>query len=392
MSGQDSSDIATSSSSDDEDFTAYKSPGGKEEQFKQSPRSKKVETKGFGSDSKGSASNKTQSSAKKHGYMETTCDLESIGVLIQKVVTPNEPCQLINADAYKNLVLEMTPDIDPFNNSVEYIADFTKWALKSIKVYCKSKLAKEVLAGFKLLELLSAQLGKPFFVQLCCTRWADRIFVIWEETREPIHKLTIAQLLADWVYIFDGRVNVMPFRMIGQKLPLPVATHDAKTRRAAWEAKSAKSPAANSSAEGRLPSSPKAPKTSKIKVPKKVVEPKNDVEEEADDVEEEPAEEPAEDVPRLAVQVDYTGSMDETLLELFARFDYNGDGFVNSNSEMQQLVTNAIFKLKLMLPPAQVDERIEGAGNMDELSWTFDQFREWFRDAFAKEIKKAKLQ
>eukprot|EP00658_Telonema_sp_P-2_P047043 TRINITY_DN3552_c0_g1_i2.p1 TRINITY_DN3552_c0_g1~~TRINITY_DN3552_c0_g1_i2.p1 ORF type:complete len:183 (-),score=49.88 TRINITY_DN3552_c0_g1_i2:3-551(-) len=129
MSGQDSSDIATSSSSDDEDFTAYKSPGGKEEQFKQSPRSKKVETKGFGSDSKGfgsdskgfgsdskgfgsdskgfgsdskgfgsdskgfgsdskgSASNKTQSSAKKHGYMETTCDLESIGVLIQKAVS-----------------------------------------------------------------------------------------------------------------------------------------------------------------------------------------------------------------------------------------------------------------------------------------------------------------
>merc|ERR1740133_911645 len=155
----DSSDIS-SSGGDEDDFSQYKSPGG---------------AKKFNESQDGPETPKAPYTPKSRDHYDvTTCDLDSVQTLITKIVTPTEPCQLINAEAYKNLVLELT----------------------------------------------AAQLGKPFFQQLCCTRWADRIFDIWEDTREPIHKLTIAQLIADRIYTFDNRVPVFPFRIIGQKMPL----------------------------------------------------------------------------------------------------------------------------------------------------------------------------
>merc|ERR1712166_21901 len=392
---QSSSDIC-STSDDDEDFTKFKSPQGKGTFSPSSPQSgdkeepKKVSTEGFGSQGFGSNSSASEKESSKggqkskkadHGYDETKLSLSGIEALIEKVVTPNEPCQLINAPAYKNLVLEMTPDMDPFNNDEKYVEKFTMFTLKAIKVYCKSERAKEVLAGFKLLELLAAQLNKPFFAQLCCTRWADRIFEIWERTREPIHKLTISQLLSDWIHIFDGRVNVMPFRVIAQKLPLPSATQDAKTRRKTWENKGVASPAVNRTEEPDspiTPKSPKPPKTAKV-----IVSPKHSKKKKQEEEEEMPA------APEASPAAG--SDLDCKLREYFCRYDLDGSDTVNNNDEMQQLVTNAIFKLKLMVAPDAVEKRIADAGNMDELNWKFDDFQSWFKEAFAKEIRKAKI-
>jgi len=338
---QDSSDIC--STSDEEDFESFKSPGGKES---------------FSAQKK---------EAPKHEDYGPACklDLESVGALIKEVLDPKEPCQLINAAEYKHLVLEMTPGIEPFNNSEEHIEQFTMWALKNIKLWCKSDLAKEVLAGFKLLELLSAQLGKPFFTQLCCERWGNRIFDIWEDTREPIHKLTIAQLVADWIHIYDGRVNVMPFRMIAQKMPIPGPTQDARDRRKAWEQKSTKSPAANKTAQSaESPASPKSPKTSKVKI---------------------------KTTPKEQKEAKIVAGVDAKLVELFERNDFEGNGVIADNDDFQQLCTNVIFKLKLMVPPDAVEQRVAEAGDMAELKWKVEDFSAWFKEAFASEIKNVKL-
>merc|ERR1711865_871066 len=316
-------------------------------------------------------------------YDVTTCDLDSVQTLITKIVTPTEPCQLINAEAYKNLVLELTPGIEPFRNPEEYVSSLTVWVLKATKVYCKSSYAKEVLAGFKLLELLAAQLEKPFFQQLCCTRWADRIFEIWEDTREPIHKLTIAQLIADWIYTFDNRVTVLPFRIIGQKMPLPPATQDARNRREAWENRGSGGSKSNSSAPE--PESPKQKSSkSKSKSPKSS-KPKQDSD---SDQEEEKKEEPP-------AREKGTGTLSEQLHDFFDRYDYDKSGTINNSDEMQQLCTNIIFKLKIMIAPDDADKRIGSAGDQESFTadpWPFEKFEEWFRENFKKEIRKAKLE
>jgi len=378
--GGSSSDIC--STSDDEDFSKFKSPQGKDAFSPSSPTGKDQakSTEGFGSQGFGSNSTTSDKDSQKspkvdHGFPKTKLTLKAIEELVEKVVTPTEPCQLINAPAYKNLVFEMTPNIEPFKNDEGYVEKFTVFSLKAIKVYCKSERAKEVLAGFKLLELLAAQLSKPFFSQLCCTRWADRIFEIWESTREPIHKLTISQLLSDWIHVYDGRVNVMPFRVIGQKLPLPSATQDARDRRSKWENKGVASPPVNKTLEPDSPISPKAPKASKTS--KVIVSPKKAKEDGA----------APEDAPAPPAGSD----LDCKLREFFNRYDLDGSNTVNNNDEMQQLVTNAIFKLKLMVAPDCVEKRIADAGDMDELQWKFEDFSSWFKEAFAKEIRKAKI-
>ena len=373
----DSSDI--SSSGDEDDFSQYKSPGG---------------AKKFNESQDGPETPKAPYTPKSRDHYDvTTCDLDSVQVLITKIVTPTEPCQLINAEAYKNLVLELTPGIEPFRNSEEYVSELTVYVLKGTKIYCKSQYAKEVLAGFKLLELLAAQLGKPFFQQLCCTRWADRIFDIWEDTREPIHKLTIAQLIADWIYTFDNRVTVLPFRIIGQKMPLPPATQDARNRREAWENRASGGKSNSSAPEPESPkqksskSKSRSPKSSKPKPgsdsdqeEEKAPTPKSPKKEKPKKKEEPKKEEPP-------AREKGTGTLSEQLHDFFDRYDYDKSGTINNSDEMQQLCTNIIFKLKIMIAPDDADKRIGSAGDQESFSadpWPFEKFEEWFRENFKK--------
>lgn len=363
-----SSDI----SSDDDDFEKYKSPGGKQ---------------GFKEPANQTERAPYTPKSRDH-YDVTTCDLESVSELVEKVVTPLEPCQLINAEAYKNLVLEMTPGIEPFRNTPKYVEELTVFVLKATKVFCKSDKAKEVLAGFKLLELLCAQLGKPFFEQLCCTRWAERIYDIWDDTREPIHKLTIAQLVADWIYTFDNRVTVLPFRIIGQKMPLPPATQDARNRREQWEnrvsgnSSAAATPKSNRSTPASTPKSKPVTKVKIVSSPKSMRKAK---EEKAQQEQEAVQEKPAPAKPKGG------GSLSEKLQGFFTRYDLDGSGTINSADEMQQLCTNAIFKLKMLLPPPEVEKRIASAGDVASEKWDFGQFESWFMETFEKELKQAKL-
>merc|ERR1712166_1129731 len=283
-------------------------------------------------------------------------------------VVPKSLMRVRMAQRLQRLHTLPNPGIEPLRNSEEYVSELTVYVLKGTKIYCKSQYAKEVLAGFKLLELLAAQLGKPFFQQLCCTRWADRIFDIWEDTREPIHKLTIAQLIADWIYTFDNRVTVLPFRIIGQKMPLPPATQDARNRREAWNDRTNGRTNSNSSAPE--PESPKQKSSkSKSKSPKSS-KPKQDSD---SDQEEEKAptpkspkkekpkkkEEPKKEEPPAREKG--TGTLSEQLHDFFDRYDYDKSGTINNSDEMQQLCTNIIFKLKIMIAPDDADKRIGSA-------------------------------
>ena len=56
---------------------------------------------------------------------------------------------------------------------------------------------------------------------------------------------------------------------------------------------------------------------------------------------------------------------------------------------MQQLCTNIIFKLKIMIAPDNADKRIGSAGDQESIAadpWPFEKFEEWFRENSFGEI------
>eukprot|EP00656_Telonema_subtile_P044254 TRINITY_DN5053_c0_g1_i1.p1 TRINITY_DN5053_c0_g1~~TRINITY_DN5053_c0_g1_i1.p1 ORF type:complete len:296 (-),score=96.72 TRINITY_DN5053_c0_g1_i1:216-1103(-) len=68
--------------------------------------------------------------------------------------------------------------------------------------------------------------------------------------------------------------------------------------------------------------------------------------------------------------------------DYFTRYDLDGSSTINSNDELKQLCTNLVVKLELDMDVKTIDEYVTKAGDMAQLEWKFETFKEWFRKEY----------
>ena len=68
----------------------------------------------------------------------------------------------------------------------------------------------------------------------------------------------------------------------------------------------------------------------------------------------------------------------QVLSDYVVRCDLDGSGTINSNDELKQLCTNLVVQLELDMDVETIDQMAYRAGNMEELCWDFETFKEWF--------------
>jgi len=75
--------------------------------------------------------------------------------------------------------------------------------------------------------------------------------------------------------------------------------------------------------------------------------------------------------------------VDEQIRRLFARYDLDGTGTINTFDELEQICCNLGYRLELDLKPTKIDEAINQTkdkhGNID---WDVDFFSVWFKATF----------
>merc|ERR1711967_69069 len=85
---------------------------------------------------------------------------------------------------------------------------------------------------------------------------------------------------------------------------------------------------------------------------------------------------PAQDEPQQDPWMNE--DLNSMMNDYFTRYDLDGSGTINSNDELKQLCTNLVVKLELDMDVATIDQKVNGAGNMEELCWDFETFKRWF--------------
>jgi len=349
--------------SDDEDFSAFRSPGGKEKfaagEEPQSPKSAAL-----------APHVKTAVEKPKDiggGYKELTASyMES---LVDAATNPAQPCQLIDATTYKQIVKTILAVSGGDQKQL------VMWTLghgnTGIKKYVKSSKAKEILAGLKLCELLMVQVGVVFAGEICGDKWSERLYGVFYDTNEPILKMTIAQHIADWLEMFTNIMDVTPLRYVAKKIaknalsnggygvPKPTAMATKFAAKNAGGAKpAAKKPAASpAAADGEIDDAP-------------VRDPRSPA----------PEKKPSDPIADAAMK------KAEIMAQCFKRYDLDSSGTINTAEELEQLCTNLCFKLKIMAPPGAVEEKVSGMGypEGDEAGpdLNLGEFANWFDEEF----------
>jgi len=77
----------------------------------------------------------------------------------------------------------------------------------------------------------------------------------------------------------------------------------------------------------------------------------------------------------------------QLISQYFRRYDLDLSGTINSHTELQQLCMNLCVRLELGFGADEIEEKLVGAGNMEELQWTLEQFSDWFVDEFNVNLK-----
>jgi len=83
----------------------------------------------------------------------------------------------------------------------------------------------------------------------------------------------------------------------------------------------------------------------------------------------------------------------QEMREKFARYDLDQSGTINSEDELQQLMTNLYFALSSKVPaikPDAIAERVKAAGDMSSNNWDFKAWVNWCKASFP-EITDARL-
>jgi len=373
-----SAEEPTTPGEEEEDFSAFRSPGGKESFVKPTaddpvtPKSPGGAKKEVGL-SPHVPTNISQPKDIGGGYRELTQGyMES---LVDAAGNPSTPCQLICAKTYKQLaktILAVEGD-----DRKQLIV----WALghgdTGIKKFVKSSKAKETLAGLKLCELLMAQVGNDFAKEIVTTKWAERLYTKFYDTPEPILKMTVAQHISDWLEMFSTEIDCKPLRTVSKRIAknalsnggygIPKPT--AMAIKYASRAGAPKTRKSGNSTDAKPAASP-APK---------------EAEEEVSDA---PVREsPAPKAEPVAID-DAAAKRAEIISKCFSRYDLDKSGTINTVEEMEQLCTNLCFKLKIMLPPGLVEQKVTELPPEGEFDFNLGEFMVWFDEAFdQKNIK-----
>jgi len=297
------------------------------------------------------------------GYKELTCGyMES---LIAAAANPATPCQLIDAKTYKQLaktILAVEGDDRK---------QLVVWALghgnTGIKQYVKSSKAKEVLAGLKLCELLMAQVGVAFAAEIVTQKWADRLYTVFYDTAEPILKMTIAQHIADWLEMFHSELDVKHLRNVAKKIAKNALTNGG------YGIPKPTAMALKYAANGKVSGGAAAPKENTTESPAAAS---------AEPVDDAPVRESASPAPAAPVVSDAAAKRADVVKKCFERYDLDKSGTINTEEEMQQLCTNLCFKLKLLLPPGEVEKKVAELGDMEGRNFNLGEFAMWFDEAF----------
>jgi len=72
----------------------------------------------------------------------------------------------------------------------------------------------------------------------------------------------------------------------------------------------------------------------------------------------------------------------EIIAACFKRYDLDESGTINTSEELQQLCTNLCFKLKIMVPPGAVDEKVLEMGDLEGRDLNLGEFAVWFEEEF----------
>ena len=206
------------------------------------------------------------------------------------------------------------------------------------------------------------QVGAPFAKEIVAEKWAERLYGVFYDTAEPILKMTIAQHISDWLEMYGRAIDASPLRHVARKM--------------------AKNALTNGGYGVPKPTSAAVKFAEKLGggKAKPAAAPAGDVDDKpVDDTPLRDAKSPAP--AKKEVQSEETKRA-EIITTCFKRYDLDQSGTINTSEELQQLCTNLCFKLKIMVPPGAVDEKVLEMGDLEGRDLNLGEFDIWFAEEF----------
>jgi chromosome segregation ATPase len=72
----------------------------------------------------------------------------------------------------------------------------------------------------------------------------------------------------------------------------------------------------------------------------------------------------------------------EMVRSFFNRYDLDLSGTMNTTNELKQLTVNLIVNLQVETTVDKIETGVKNAGDMEELQWGIDEFKQWFLKEF----------